>query len=156
MDKFGYTTNDKGYKVLPAHIRVIQGDGINEDSIAQILENARRRGLAAENFVFGMGGAMLQKVDRDTLKFAMKANAICIDGEWKDVYKDPIHGGKKSKRGRQIIYKDDDGNYVTIKMSPQNVGLVDTQRENELEIYYQNGVQTKVTNLKEIRERASA
>jgi nicotinic acid phosphoribosyltransferase len=58
-------------------------------------------GWSAENIVFGMGGALLQKVDRDSLKFAMKASAASIDGVWHDVFKDPItDAGKKSKKGR--------------------------------------------------------
>merc|ERR1711912_2186 len=36
-DKFGYTTNGKGYKALPDCIRVIQGDGVSYDSIGDIL-----------------------------------------------------------------------------------------------------------------------
>jgi nicotinamide phosphoribosyltransferase len=104
MEAFGYTVTSTGHKLLPNHIRVLQGDGINERSIADILQKAADwRGLAAENFVFGMGGAMLQQVNRDTLKFAMKANEIVINGKAADVYKDPIHGGKKSKRGRQAV-----------------------------------------------------
>lgn len=48
------------------------------------------------------GGALLQQVNRDTCNFAMKCSAICVDGEWRDVYKDPVgDSGKKSKRGRQ-------------------------------------------------------
>ena len=36
-DKFGFSTNSKGYKVLPSYIRVIQGDGVSFDSIGDIL-----------------------------------------------------------------------------------------------------------------------
>ena len=47
-----------------------------------------------------MGGALLQKVDRDTMKFAFKCSAIQIGGEWRDVYKDPAtdHGKRSMKR----------------------------------------------------------
>jgi len=46
----------------------------------------------------------MQNVNRDTCKFAIKASAIKVNGEWRDVYKDPITDpGKKSLRGRQII-----------------------------------------------------
>lgn len=98
--KFGSAENAKGYKVLPDFIRVLQGDGINQGSIETILHNLELEGFAADNMVFGMGGALLQGVNRDTLKFAMKASAICINGQWQDVYKDPItSSSKKSKRG---------------------------------------------------------
>ena len=62
------------------------------------------RGLSAENVAFGMGGELLQNVNRDTLKFAMKASAIEIGGHWSDVYKDPVtDAGKRSKRGRLAL-----------------------------------------------------
>lgn len=97
--------NKDGLVLLPNHIRVLQGDGINEHSLAEIVENAKTRGLHPDNFVFGMGGGLLQQLDRDTLKFAMKTNAIRIMGKWQDVYKDPIHGGKESKRGMQAVVR---------------------------------------------------
>lgn len=99
-DKFGFTVNRKGYKVLPNCVRVIQGDGITIDSIPIILNNLLDAGWSADNLALGMGGGLLQQVNRDTMKFAMKANAMEIDGVWQDVYKDPITDpGKTSKRG---------------------------------------------------------
>lgn len=100
MDRFGYSYNEKGYKVLPDHIRVIQGDGIEYESIRQILHNLDMYCVSSDNIAFGVGGALLQKHDRDTFKFAMKMCGIIVDGEERDVYKDPITApDKKSKRG---------------------------------------------------------
>ena len=100
MDKFGAMTNSKGYRVLPDYVRVLQGDGINPDSIQAILATMAEKGLSAENIVFGMGSGLLQQVDRDTQKFAMKCSAIEVAGEWRDVFKDPVTDkGKRSKRG---------------------------------------------------------
>lgn len=119
MDKFGYTINQKGYKVLPSYLGVLQGDGINHNSITTILENMKQAGLSAENIVFGMGGELLQKVNRDSLKFAMKASAAKNEtfnnGEWYDVVKDPAtDSGKRSKGGRlAVVYEN--GTYVTKK-----------------------------------------
>lgn len=107
MDKYGYETNDKGYRTLPPQIRVIQGDGINKESIKQILVNMRKRKLTLDNIAFGMGGALLQQLNRDTLKFAMKANSINIDGKEYDVYKRPVtDSGKSSKAGIQNVIRD--------------------------------------------------
>ncbi len=107
MATFGFTVNRKGFRVLPACVRVIQGDGITLDSLTVILRKLRVAGLSVDNIAFGMGGGLLQKVDRDTMKFAMKASAVKIDGAWNDIYKDPITDhGKQSKRGRQaLIYQ---------------------------------------------------
>lgn len=145
--KFGSVENSAGYKVLPDFIRVLQGDGINQDSIDQILQNLAAEGFAAENMVFGMGGALLQGINRDTLKFAMKASAIRINGEWQDVYKDPITSQtKKSKRG---ILKYVDGK--TIRRAFDDTDMGDMQM-----VYYkgQNWI-TVTTTLDEIRERAA-
>nr|WP_315981873.1 hypothetical protein [Aliamphritea spongicola] len=58
-----------------------------------------QRGLSADNIAFGMGGELLQKVNRDTLNFAMKTSAVNIAGQWRDVYKDPVtDSGKRSKK----------------------------------------------------------
>ena len=59
-----------------------------------------------DNIAFGMGGALLQKLNRDTQKFAIKCSAIRKDGFWYDVYKDPITASsKRSKAGRLKLIK---------------------------------------------------
>jgi nicotinamide phosphoribosyltransferase len=99
-EKFGTTVNDKGYRVLN-NVRVIQGDGIDIDSVRAILQSLKSNGFSADNIAFGMGGALLQGPQRDDQKFAMKCSAALIDGQWVEVYKDPITDpGKQSKRGR--------------------------------------------------------
>ncbi|MCW1777674.1 hypothetical protein NB693_25655 [Pantoea ananatis] len=64
-EAFGHSVNGKGYKVLN-HVRVIQGDGVNPTSIRAILERITSAGYATDNLAFGMGGALLQRLDRDT------------------------------------------------------------------------------------------
>jgi len=102
--KFGYTKNAKGFKVLN-NVRLIQGDGVNELTIRSILSSFMANGWSADNIAFGMGGALLQQVDRDTQRFAMKCSAVEINGKWIDVQKDPItDSGKKSKAGRVTLW----------------------------------------------------
>jgi nicotinamide phosphoribosyltransferase len=111
---FGYTVNEKGYKVLN-NVRILQGDGINITSIKQILDYLEGANFSADNVVFGQGGALLQIVNRDDQKFAMKCSAIRVNGEWRDVYKDPITDpGKRSKRGRLELVERD-GEVLTIR-----------------------------------------
>lgn len=100
--RFGGVKNDKGYIVLN-NVRLIWGDGINERSIRSILRVVvDMMGYSADNIAFGMGGALLQIVNRDTSQFAMKCSAAKIYGEWVDVYKDPVTDkGKVSKKGIQ-------------------------------------------------------
>jgi len=117
-EKFGYTVNAKGFKVLN-NVRLIQGDGVNELTIRSILGGFMAMGWSADNIAFGMGGALLQQVDRDTQKFAMKCSSAEINGEWIDVQKDPItDSGKKSKAGRVTLWKSG-GEYVSAVEQPK-------------------------------------
>jgi nicotinamide phosphoribosyltransferase len=113
----GYDLNDKGYKVLPPHFGVIQGDGVNNISVREILDMLKTEGWAANNIVFGMGGALLQQLDRDTQKFAMKASAIIpnedqspyVAENWTPIQKCPVtDSGKVSKTGILILTKSGD------------------------------------------------
>jgi nicotinamide phosphoribosyltransferase len=64
-------------------------------------------GWSADNLAFGMGGGLGQMVNRDTQRFAQKCSAAMINGEWIDVYKDPITDtGKRSKRGRFVLTRE--------------------------------------------------
>jgi nicotinamide phosphoribosyltransferase len=104
-EKFGGSLNSKGYRVLDSHVRLIQGDGMNIDSIARLVARVIDTGFAIDNIAFGMGGGLLQLVNRDTLRFAMKANAMQDpQGVWHDVSKSPATDpAKGSKAGRQAV-----------------------------------------------------
>jgi nicotinamide phosphoribosyltransferase len=116
--KFGYTVNAKGFKVLN-NVRLIQGDGINELTIRSILGGFMAMGWSADNIAFGMGGALLQQLDRDTQRFAMKASSAKINGVWVDVQKDPItDSGKKSKAGRVTLWRSG-GEWVSAVEQPK-------------------------------------
>jgi nicotinamide phosphoribosyltransferase len=149
MDKFGYETNKKGYKLLPSYIRVIQGDGINLDSITDILENLKNHNISAENIAFGMGGELLQKLSRDTLDFAMKASAAKINDVWIDIYKEPITDSKKnSKKGRLALIKDN-GEYKTIRIEELQ------DQENMLKTIFKNGQILQRYSFDQIRENSN-
>lgn len=105
-EKFGSVVNKEGYRVLQ-HVRILQGDGINEESIKEILNLALACGYSATNLAFGMGGALLQGHNRDTNKFAMKCCSVTVNGVEVDVFKDPITDkGKASKAGRLDTIKE--------------------------------------------------
>ena len=149
MDLFGYTTNEKGFRVLPDHIRVIQGDGINEDTLVRILDNMFHKGLSIDNIAFGMGGGLLQKWDRDTYGWAMKCSAARINGEWRGVYKDPIGGGKKSKEGLvtpEGVVPYEEANFLI----HGNKTMI-----NGFKVYYRNAYRSIIDSWADIRERAA-
>jgi nicotinamide phosphoribosyltransferase len=153
-EKFGYTINSKGYKVLN-NVRIIQGDGINEHSIQVILNDLLDAGFSATNIAFGMGGALLQMLNRDTQKFAMKCSHIfrTVNGEEVsvDVFKDPVTDpGKVSKAGRLDLIRNDKGEY-------QTVVLKDDQGAHEhslMSVVYENGELFNETTFDEVRARA--
>jgi nicotinamide phosphoribosyltransferase len=149
MDKFGYSVNSKGYRVLPPYLRVIQGDGISLTTIRSILFNMELKGLSAENIAFGMGGELLQKVDRDTLRFAMKASAAQVGGVWRDVFKDPVTDpGKVSKKGRLGVTLGESG-YETVRRD-----AIDGRR-NLLRPVFRNGRLLIDEPFQAIRQRAA-
>jgi nicotinamide phosphoribosyltransferase len=156
-EAFGFTVNDKGYKVLNPAVRLIQGDGITGDEVEKILANYEANGWSADNIAFGCGAGLLQKVDRDTLKFAMKASAIDIEGQgWVDVFKEPItDSGKRSKKGRITLYKDANGEYFTSRVVDSSLrpshGVQD-----ELVTVFENGKIVKEWTFAEVRARANA
>lgn len=147
---FGTTLNSKGYKVLPPQVRVIQGDGVNKDSIEDVLFLMKHNGFSADNIAFGMGGALLQQLNRDTQKFAFKCSAVRIDGEWQEVYKDPINGGKQSKRGQLRLVMPRIDEYKTVKAGEY------PQLQDQLMVVYKNGSICVPQTLKSIRTRVEA
>jgi len=150
-DKFGSIVNNKGFKVLN-HVRVIQGDGINLNSIRDICKMVTEHGFSLDNVNFGMGGALLQHLNRDTLRFAMKCSAIKVDGEWKEVSKSPITDPmKKSKAGRISTFANGTGvsSFCTQRLDEQTFG------KDILEVVYQNGKLMRDQTFEEVRKLAS-
>lgn len=156
FEKFGYTTNEKGYKVLPPQIRVIQGDGVNYDAIIDMYHALKQAGISAENLVLGMGGALLQKLDRDTQKFAIKCSHAVVNGKEVMVQKSPTEMNengeitpsfKKSKGGRlKLVLIDNE--YKTVQENDYPA------LEDQMNTVFENGEITKEWTFEQIREHA--
>lgn len=147
---FGFTVNTKGFKVLYPSVRVIQGDGINDESIDGIIKNMIDAEFSLENIAFGMGGRLLQGLNRDTMAFAMKASAIkhTNDYDWIGIQKTPKTDPKKaSKKGRLGLILED-GTYKTV---PE----IEANGKNLLEDIYLNGKITRYQTLAEMRSLAA-
>lgn len=147
-DKFGFATNGKGYDVINPKVRVLQGDGINNDMVEEILRQMRAKRWSADNIAFGSGGGLLQNMNRDTQQFAFKCSAMSgLSGQWFDVYKSPVGAAQKqSKRGRlKLILKDGEHQTVPIESSG-----ADVMRD----VFY-NGEILGGDCLADIRERAA-
>ena len=147
-DVFGGTINSKGYKELDSHIGLIYGDSITIERAKDIFERLEKKGFASSNVVFGIGSFTYQMVSRDTLGMAVKATYAVVDGEGKELFKDPItdNGTKKSARGLLRVEKDGD-NYVLHDKQTE-----EQEKEGELSIVFENGKLLLPLTLQEIRE----
>lgn len=147
--KVGAPLNMRGFKLLPKWLRVIQGDGVNHESIEEILSVMKAHNYSASNVAFGMGGALLQKVDRDTQKFAFKCSEAIVNGEVVPVFKDPVTDhGKRSKSGRlKLIYDGWSGPWKTVPESDE--------RHDALVTVFENGELKRNFTFDEVRANAS-
>ena len=155
-EKFGSTMNAKGFKVLDPHVRIIQGDGIDYDETQRILAEMMAHGWSADNVAFGMGGALLQKLHRDTQEFAFKCSSATIDGREVDVFKRPATGSwKNSKAGRLKLVRDSSapGGYRTFSSSLDPAEY--PSATDELVEVFRDGCILIDHSLEDIRHRAA-
>ncbi|XP_021323615.2 nicotinamide phosphoribosyltransferase [Danio rerio] len=144
--------NSKGYKVLPPYIRVIQGDGIDIDSLQDILEGIKKHGWSIENISFGSGGALLQKLNRDMLSCCFKCSYAVTNGVPINVFKDPIADPtKKSKKGRLSLHRTPSDGLVTLE---EGSGSLGEYGEDLLQTVFRNAKIIKTYTFDEVRENA--
>ena len=144
---FGITINSKGYRVLNPKIGCIWGDGIDIDGMTAILENFKRNNVASQNIIFGMGGGLLQKVNRDTQRCAFKCSAQKRNGVWVDIMKNPLDSSKVSKKGKLGVVKNQFGETITLNQTHQNYN----PEHNVLKLVFHNGYILCKYNLDDIR-----
>lgn len=148
---FGGTHNEKGYKVFDPHVGLLWGDGLEPAMIAEILDATTNAGYCASNYVFGMGGGLLQKINRDMQRFAFKCSAQKRDGAWHDVFKNPLDSSKVSKRGRLQLEHNKRGWFTTTLYGE---GKNDSG-QNLLKTVFENGEMIRTYTLNEVRENAN-
>jgi nicotinic acid phosphoribosyltransferase len=86
---FGSTVNSKGYKVLNG-AAVIQGDGLDYGMLCRVADMVEYNKFSAQCVAYGMGGGLLQKQNRDTLRIATKLSRVVFsDGRVEDRMKHP-------------------------------------------------------------------
>lgn len=144
---FGGTKTDMGYKVLHERVGLIYGDSITLARANAILERLEAKGFASTNVVFGIGSYTYQHVTRDSFGFAMKATWGQVNGESREVYKDPItdKGEKKSARGLLRVVETENGFTLFDQQTPEQ------EATGLLEEVFLNGKLVKETNLNTIR-----
>lgn len=146
-DIFGGTVNEKGYKVLNPKVGIIYGDSITLERQKEIYKRLEERGFAATNLVLGVGSYTYQYKSRDSLGFAMKATWCQVNGEGREIFKDPKtdDGTKKSLKG--LICVQDDGNkYVAVDQLTK-----EQEERGYLQTVFEDGKLVKEWTLSEIR-----
>jgi nicotinamide phosphoribosyltransferase len=116
---FGGLVNSKGYRELDPHIGAIYGDSITLERAERICAGLAAKGFASTNLVFGVGSFTYQFVTRDTFGQAMKATWAEVNGEGRDLFKDPKtdNGVKRSARGRLAVLRNDDGSLFLVEQA---------------------------------------
>lgn len=149
-EAFGTTTNSLGFKVLHPKVRVIQGDGIDFAMLGHILSAVKDAGWSADIIAFGSGGGLLQKLNRDTQRFAFKCSSVVVGDEERDVFKRPVtDGGKKSKAGRLKLIRAADGHLQTVRENEEPTS------SSLLQTVFENGRVIRQDSFAEIRSRAA-
>jgi nicotinamide phosphoribosyltransferase len=152
---FGYEVNKKGWKTTVPNVRFIQGDGVNFYTIQNITGQLTRKGWSQDIWSYGMGGALLQQVNRDTLKFALKCSAIDRGGKWHNVYKNPKTDPSKASKGGRFNLIHNGKEFATVEVlndspNPDSSAL----GRNALETILEDGKILRDMTLQEVRDIA--
>lgn len=149
-DLFGGTVTDKFYRQLDPHINLIYGDSITLDRCAAILNGLMSKGFVP-SMVFGIGSFTYQYNTRDTFGFAMKATYGEVDGQPRDIFKDPKTNtgpfAKKSAKGLLAVHHGPQGLVLQQQATWNDVQNCAYKRR------FSNGNSHNNPSLTEIRDR---
>jgi nicotinamide phosphoribosyltransferase len=146
---FGSSKNSKHYRCLNPKVGSLWGDGIDYQGIRSILFTMRNNQWSADNIVFGMGGGLLQKINRDTQRFAFKSCWQKRNGVGYDIFKKPLEISKVSKKGRLKLIRIEDGEWQTIGECEQ------PEKEDQLVTVFENGELVREWSFADVRKNAA-
>lgn len=148
-ETFGGTETEKGYKLLNERVGIIYGDSITLERASAILKGLEEKGFASTNIVFGVGSYTYQYMTRDTFGFAMKATWGQVNGEGREIFKNPKtdDGQKKSATGLLRVEKTENGFQLLDRQTR------DQEREGELKTVFENGKLVLKTKFDHIRQK---
>ena len=148
-DEFGTVLNDKGLRDLDPHVGAIYGDSITFERADAITANLIRQGFASTAVVFGYGSYTYQYQTRDTFKMAMKATWVQVNGQGRDIQKDPVtdDGTKKSATGRLAVRRAADGRPYLIEHADS-----DQEANQELVLVYEDGKLLRQISFADVRD----
>jgi nicotinamide phosphoribosyltransferase len=148
---FGSTVNSKGFRVLNPKIGLIYGDGMFYERFERTLGLMKDLGYASSNLVIGVGGLLLQQHNRDDQGYAIKATFAEVNGEQRELVKDPVTDTKKkSHKGLLSLFRDVKGRYYT-----KDQCTAEEEAQSALETVYLDGRIVRTQTFNEIRELAA-
>lgn len=150
---FGGTVNEKGYKVLDPHIGAIYGDAITLQRQEVILSRLEKMGFASCNVVLGIGSFSFQYCSRDTYGFAMKATYCEVNGESREIFKQPKTDSKKNS-ARGLLYVESTPNGY--KLHDRVTREKESSPSNALKTVFEDGALLQNMTLAKIRENVAA
>jgi nicotinamide phosphoribosyltransferase len=152
-DIFGNTLNNKGYKVMHPAVGVIYGDGLSTDDIIRIYTTLKDNGWSISNCVVGQGGGLLQKLNRDTQRFAFKCSSQQTGDTWRVVQKKPSDITKISKGGKMKLVKELSADQSTSTLTTYTeTHPMYFDAKDELKLVYRNGKMVRRMKFDKIRE----
>ena len=140
---------------MDEHIGLIYGDSITLSREDQIFARLAERNFASINVVFGIGSYTYQMNTRDSTGTAVKATAGKVNGEFREIFKEPKTdkgGTKKSARGFLKVIKDSQGKLVLVD------GITFDQvqdADNQHQLVYRDGKFFNTQTLEDARVRAA-
>lgn len=164
-EEFGGTVNEAGYRELDSHVGMIYGDSMNFNTIDRMCHQMEETGFATSNIVFGLGsysyqGAIVTEdhghigITRDTFGFAYKATAVRINGQLKEIFKDPKTGNGNKKSARGFLRVVDDGSDRELVQSVSEADEQNEQNDDMLRTVFLNGnIVNMDTDFQVVRER---
>ncbi len=156
-EKFGTVSagkkNEKtgeDYKLIAHKVRLIQGDGVDLETIGEILACMDEAGYSAANIAFGMGGALLQKHNRDTQAMAMKLSWELKGGVATPIKKEAP--GKKSKPGRLDLIASEAG--ILTHTLRDGTDPESKHEDSIMAVVFEDGRVTRRQSFEGVREKA--
>lgn len=108
-------------------------------------------GFAATNLVLGVGSYTYQYKSRDSLGFAMKATWCQVNGEGREIFKDPKtdDGTKKSLKGLICVQSDGDRYIAEDQVTKEQ------EDKSCLQTVFEDGKLVKEWSLRQIRDNVN-
>lgn len=122
------------------------------ESLKEICDALLDSNWSMDNLFFGSGGALLQRLDRDTLRCAYKCCMAEINGQQVDVFKQPVTDlTKQSKRGNLTLVRQiSDGKVKTTKKE-----LIGEDEIEMLQVVFENGQLVVEYDMESVRESSN-